>query len=269
VSGTLFGIHPVLEAIRARPRSITRVLVAAGRRDARIEGLVSAARRAGVVVQRQPREAIDRLANGGVHQGVVALVSGAEYADPEQVLERSSSPALLLVLDGVEDPRNLGAVIRSAAAAGADGVFLPSHGAAGLGPVAVKTSAGAVERMPVARVGNVVAFLKRLKARGVWVVGLDPEGRTPWTAFDLAQPVALVVGGEGRGLRRLARETCDALLSIPMRGEAGSLNLSVAAGIVLFEAVRQRLAARRDPKGGRPTPIGSSLAEPEGPGEIS
>src|SRR5439155_23066600 len=207
LSGTLFGIHPVLEAIRARPRSITRVLVAAGRHDARVEGLVSAARRAVVVVERQPREAIDRLADGGVHQGVVALVSGAEYADPEQVLERATAPALLLVLDGVEDPRNLGAVIRSAAAAGADGVFLPSHGAAGLGAVAVKASAGAVERLPVARVGNVVAFLKRLKERGVWVGGLDPEGPTSWTAFDLAQPVALVVGGGGRGLRGLARDT--------------------------------------------------------------
>ncbi len=145
-----------------------------------------------------------------------------------------------MVLDGVEDPRNLGAVIRAAAAAGADGLFLPSHGAAGLTAACAKASAGAVERLPIARVGNVVSFLKTLKERGIWVAGLDPQGGTPWTGFDLTLPVALVVGGEGRGLRRLARETCDVLLSIPLRSEVESLNLAVAAGVALFEAVRQR-----------------------------
>jgi 23S rRNA (guanosine2251-2'-O)-methyltransferase len=150
---------------------------------------------------------------------------------------------LFVVLDGVEDPRNLGAVVRAAAAAGAHGLFLPDRGAAGLTPVAVKASAGAAERLPVARVGNIVSLLKSLKGNNVWVIGLDGSGDAPWTSFDWTSPVALVLGGEGRGLRRLARETCDLVLSIPMAGGVESLNLSVAAGVVLFEAVRQRRAA--------------------------
>jgi 23S rRNA (guanosine2251-2'-O)-methyltransferase len=133
-------------------------------------------------------------------------------------------------------------VVRVAAAAGADGLFLPDRGTPGLTPLAVKAAAGAAERLPVARVGNVVALLKSLKERNVWVVGLDGDGPTPWSSFDLTSPIALVLGGEGRGLRRLARETCDVVLSIPMAEGVESLNLSVAAGVVLFEAVRQRRA---------------------------
>ena len=240
MSETLFGIHAVLQALRAARRDITKVVIATGRRDARVEAILAAARQAGVIVQRQPSQALDRLVPDGHHQGVVALVAEAAYADPDEVLGQAPRPALIVVLDGVEDPRNLGAVMRSAAAAGAAGLFLPARGAAGLTGVALKAAAGAAERLPVARVQNVVAFLKSLKEKGIWVVGIDPSGSASWTEFDLTQPVALVLGGEGRGLRRLARETCDSLLSIPMRGGVDSLNLSVAAGIVLFEAVRQR-----------------------------
>ncbi len=243
MSERIFGIHPVLAALRARPRSVTRIAVAAGRHDGRIEALLKAAREAGITVQRQPRQALDRLAEGEAHQGVVAWMAEAEYADPDDIVERAASPPLLVVLDGVEDPRNLGAVIRSAAAAGADGLFLPAHGSCGLTGVAIKASAGTVSKLSVGRVTNVVSFLKSLKDKGVWVVGVDPDGPTPWTGFDMRMPLALVLGGEGRGLRRLARETCDALVSIPLRRGVGSLNLSVAAGIVLFEAVRQRLSA--------------------------
>jgi len=243
VSDRIFGIHPVLQALESGRRGITRVLLSASRRDARVLTILEAARSAGVPVERQPDGALDRLAEGGAHQGVVAFVSGAAYRDPDDLLRSAGPSALFVVLDGVEDPRNLGAVVRVAAAAGAHGLFLPERGAAGLTPVAVKAAAGAVEHLPVARVKNVVSLLKSLKERNIWVVGLDSGGDSAWTSFDLTSPVAVVLGGEGRGLRRLARETCDVVLSIPMAGGVESLNLSVAAGVVLFEAVRQRRAA--------------------------
>ena len=240
MTGRVFGIHPVLETLRSARRSVTRVVIAESRSDSRMRQVVEAARRAGIPVRRQPDRALDRLAGGEAHQGVVAFVAGAAYVDPDELLNSPGASALFVVLDGVEDPRNLGAVVRTAAAAGAQGVFLPEHGAAGLTAVAVKASAGAAERLPVARVKNIVALLKSLKGKGVWIVGLDPVGSAAWTSFDLTGPVALVLGGEGRGLRRLARETCDVVLRIPLAPGVESLNLSVAAGIGLYEAVRQR-----------------------------
>jgi 23S rRNA (guanosine2251-2'-O)-methyltransferase len=241
VSATIHGIHPVLEALRSGAGRVTRVVIAENRRDARIARVEEAARAARVPLQRQPERALDRLCGGEPHQGVVAVVAATPYADPDAALAGAARPELLVVLDGVEDPRNLGAVIRTAAAAGAGAVFLPERRAAGLTGVAMKAAAGAAETLPVARVGNVVAFLKHLKERGIWVAGLDPAGPTPWTGFDLTEPVAIVAGAEGRGLRPLARETCDVLLSIPLAPGVPSLNLSVAAGVVLFEARRQRL----------------------------
>jgi len=240
VKDRLFGLHSVLEALEAGRRGVTRVLISASRDDHRIRRVLEAAHKAGVPVQRQPARALDRLSGGQAHQGVLALVAAAAYADPEELLRNAAPAPLFVVLDGVEDPRNLGAVVRAAAAAGADGIFLPERGTAGLTAVAVKASAGAAERIPVARVGNVVTLLTALKRKNIWVVGLDGSGEADWTAFDFTSPVALVFGGEGRGLRRLARETCDVVLSIPMAGGVESLNLSVAAGIALFEAVRQR-----------------------------
>ncbi len=245
MSDHLFGINAVLEAVQAGRRTVTRVLVAASRDDGRVRRVLEAAREAGVPVLRQPDRALDRLTGGEAHQGVVALVAGASYADPEDLLRSPGPSPLFVVLDGVEDPRNLGAVARVAAAAGARGLFLPERGSAGLTALAVKASAGAAERLPVARVRNIVSLLESLKEKNVWVVGLDQAGEVPWTAFDLTSPIALVLGGEGRGLRRLARETCDVVLSIPMAGGVESLNLSVAAGVVLFEAVRQRRAAAK------------------------
>ena len=240
MSARIAGIHPVLEALRARRRGLRKIVLSSGRNDRRFEEILAAAREAGVSVERRPREALDRMAGGRLHQGVVALGEEVATTDPETILERAGQPPLLVVLDGVEDPRNLGAVVRACAAAGADGLLLPAHGAAGLTEACAKASAGAVERLPIARVGNIVSSLKMLKTRGIWVAGLDASGETPWTRFDMTVPLALVVGGEGRGLRRLARETCDALLSIPLRSEVESLNLAVAAGVALFEAVRQR-----------------------------
>lgn len=243
MSQWIHGLHAVLEALKGSPEKVRRVVAVAGRADARLARVLEAARDGHVPVLRQPLPAVERLAgSGAVHQGVVALMAVAEYADADEVLERAGTPALLVVLDGVEDPHNLGAVIRSAAAFGAGGVFLPAHRAAGLSPGSLKASAGTALRFPVARVGNVVAFLDRLKQRGIWVVGLDAGGAPIWGGFDLTLPIALVLGAEGRGLRRLAREHCDAVLGIPVGSGAESLNLSVAAGVALFEAVRQRRA---------------------------
>jgi len=250
VSDLLFGIHPVLEALQAGRRTVTRVVIAESRHDARMRQIVEAGRKAGVPVQFQPDRAVDRLAGGGAHQGVVAFVAGAAYADADELLASAGLRALFVVLDGVEDPRNLGSVIRTAAAAGADGLFMPERGAAGLTPVAVKASAGLAERLPVARVTNIVALLKSMKEKNIWVAGLDAEGENSWTSFDLTVPVALVLGGEGRGLRRLARETCDVVLSVPLAAGVESLNLAVAAGVVLFEVVRQRGGQVSGPGGG-------------------
>jgi len=236
----VFGVHPVLEALKSARRSVIRVVISESRADARMRQVVDAARRSGVPVQRQPRGALDRMTDGEAHQGVVAFLAGGDYADAGDLLNSAGSSALFVVLDGVEDPRNLGAVIRTAAAAGADGLFLPERGAVGLTAVVVKASAGTVERLPVARVTNIVGLLKSMKEKGIWVVGLDSSGSEAWTSFDLTIPVALVLGGEGRGLRRLARETCDVVLRIPLAPGVESLNLSVAAGVGLFEAVRQR-----------------------------
>ncbi len=252
--GTIFGIHPVLEALGGESRRVSRILVAAGRRDRTIARILQAARQAGVPVRRAPRAALDRLACGASHQGVIAWIGEAVYAEPEAVLARAAEPALVVVLDGVEDPRNLGAVIRAAAGAGADGVFLPERGTPDLTASCAKASAGAVERIPIARIGNVVSFLKSLKDKGIWVAGLDPGGETPYDRFDLTQPVALVLGAEGRGLRRLARETCDVLLGIPLGPGVESLNLAVAAAVVLFEAGRQRRSAGAGDLGRRDRP---------------
>jgi 23S rRNA (guanosine2251-2'-O)-methyltransferase len=237
----IHGVNAVLEALRADPAKLARVVLAAGRSDARVREVQQAARQAGVPVTSQPAVAVDRLAGPGVsHQGVVALLQELSWADPDAALAQAPSPALLVVLDGVDDPRNLGAVIRAAAAAGAGAVFVPEHRSAGLSPACIKASAGAVFRIPVARIGNVAAFLRTLKERGVWIAGLDPEGAPLWGGFDLREPVALVLGGEGKGLRRLTREHCDVLLALPLAHGVESLNLAVAAGVALYETVRQR-----------------------------
>jgi 23S rRNA (guanosine2251-2'-O)-methyltransferase len=200
------------------------------------------------------------MAGGVPHQGVIAVVSEKPVLTLESLLETAHEPALLVVLDGVEDPRNLGAVLRTAEAAGACGVLLPERHSAGLSETVGRASAGALEHVPVARVGNLVQAIEALKARGIWVVGFDAAGRERWDAVDLTRPVALVLGGEGRGIRRLVREHCDHLASIPQFGHVGSLNVSVAAGIALYEAVRQRRAV---PSVVRPIP-----ARPPAPSQI-
>lgn len=195
-----------------------------------------------VSVHRVAAQVLARQARGGVHQGVVAEVEEARPYGVADLIRGASGPALIIVLDGVEDPHNLGAVLRTADAAGADGVIVQSRRSAALGGVAAKASAGALAYVKVAEVVNIARALEELKTAGVWTVGLAGDAPTPYHAVNLTLPTALVLGGERAGLRRLVRERCDRLAAIPMRGRIGSLNVSVAAGIALFEAVRQRTA---------------------------
>jgi 23S rRNA (guanosine2251-2'-O)-methyltransferase len=237
------GINPVLEALAAGTRHFDRLLIVKGLRNRRLSEAIRRATHLGIPLRFEMRETLDRMAGGVPHQGLIAVVSEKPVLSLEGLLESAHDPALLVVLDGGEDPRNLGAILRTAEAAGADGVVLPDRHSAGLSETVGRASAGALEHVRVARVGNLVQALEALKARGVWVVGFDAAGAERWDAVDLARPVALVLGGEGRGIRRLVREHCDHLVSIPHFGHVGSLNVSVAAGIALYEAVRQRRAA--------------------------
>ena len=244
----VYGVLPVLEALRAGSRRVERVVVAEGANESRLRELLELARERGVPVRRAPRAELERAAAGANHQGVVASVGAASYADADQLLDALSArvgtddPPLALVLDGVEDPRNLGAIIRTAECAGAHGVFVPERRAAGLTETAAKASAGALEYVPVARAANLARLQEELKRRGLWTVGAAAEGAVEYTEWDWTRPCALLMGGEGEGLRRLLRERCDVLVRIPLLGRIESLNVSVAAGVLLYEAVRQRTA---------------------------
>jgi 23S rRNA (guanosine2251-2'-O)-methyltransferase len=236
----IYGVLPVLEALRAGTKRIDRIVIADGARDSRLRQLIDAARSAGVPVRREPRVTLDRLTQNGNHQGVMAITSAADYADAEDLLASITSLTLFVLLDGVEDPHNLGAIIRTAECAGAAGVIVPERRAVHLTEIVAKTSAGAVNYLPVARVTNMAAFIESLKRRNVWVIGVEQSGETSYHEFDYSGPIALVFGGEGSGLHRLVRERCDVVVSIPMHGRVSSLNVSVAVGVVLFEASRQR-----------------------------
>jgi 23S rRNA (guanosine2251-2'-O)-methyltransferase len=234
----IYGINAVREALRAGRVGDLRVV---DREGARLAALMAEARAAGVAVTHIDAVTASRLTGGGRHQGVVARVASIPRADLGSLVGAASGEApLLVVLDGVEDPHNVGAIIRSIHAAGATGLVRQTRHAAPLGGATAKASAGAVEHVPVADVVNIARALDELKEAGVWTVGLDADAEVRYDALDLTLPTAIVVGAEGSGLRRLVRERCDTLASIPMRGRVGSLNVSVAAAVVLFEAVRQR-----------------------------
>jgi 23S rRNA (guanosine2251-2'-O)-methyltransferase len=238
------GIHAVREALSAR-RPVQSVLIAKGRHGDRLEEIVRLARGNGVAVRFEERSQVDRAAGGRDHQGVVALLASGATVSLEDLLARPGSPAqsgLLLLLDGVEDPQNLGAIIRSALAAGAGGVVIPERRAAGLTDAAVRASAGAAAHLQVARVTNLARAMEEMKRAGYWIVGLDERAEKHHTDIDLTGAIALVLGGEGKGLHQLVKERCDFVVSIPTRGPVRSLNVSVAAGVVLFEIVRQRAA---------------------------
>jgi 23S rRNA (guanosine2251-2'-O)-methyltransferase len=245
----LYGVLPVLEALRAGSRRIERVTIAEGAHESRLHELLELARAAGVIVRRAPRAELQRIAAGANHQGIIANVAAAAYADADELVEKlaarvgTDSPPLAVVLDGVEDPRNLGAIIRTAECAGVDALFVPERRAAGLTETVAKAAAGALEYLPVARAQNVARLVEDFKERNIWTVGTDADANISYADWDWTQPCAVLLGGEGAGLRRLVRERCDALVRIPMRGRITSLNVSVAAGIVLYEAVRQRTLA--------------------------
>jgi 23S rRNA (guanosine2251-2'-O)-methyltransferase len=243
----LYGLHPVEEALRAGKRRFDHVLVARERHDDRLERLVAACRDAGVRVRQESREQLTLMAKTPTHQGVVALVRAQESLALEDLYApdpaKGNAARLLLALDGVEDPQNLGALLRVADGAGVDGVVLTERRAAPLSPVAVKASAGAAEHLRIARVVNLVRALEELKERNLWIVGLDEHGETDYDRFDLTGNIVLVLGREGAGLHDLVRRTCDHLLRIPMAGGVSSLNVSAAGAAVLYEAFRQRRAA--------------------------
>ena len=255
----------MLEALRAGLRPIERITLAEGAHEHRLRELLELARRANVPVRRAPRADLQRLAGAANHQGIIASVAAAHYRETEELLDALSArvgtetPPLAVVLDGVEDPRNLGAIIRTAECAGAHALFVPERRAAGLTETTAKAAAGALEYLPVARAANLVRLVEDLKERGIWTVGAAAEGTTLYTEWDWTTPSALLLGGEGAGLRRLVREHCDALVRIPLGGRISSLNVSVAAGVILYEAVRQRTA--RAP--GAYTPIDPSAPRVE------
>jgi 23S rRNA (guanosine2251-2'-O)-methyltransferase len=252
----LFGLHPVEEALRAGLRRFDHVCIAKERHDARLQTLIDACRQAGIKLRFEPREHLTRIAQTSAHQGIVAVVREKSVLALEDLLEAPAAEKarLLLALDGVEDPQNLGALLRTADGAGVDGVVLTERRSAPLSPVAIKASAGAAEHVRIARVVNLVRALEQLQAANIWSVGLDERGAIDYDEFDFTGNCVLVLGREGAGLHDLVKKTCDHLLRIPMTGGVSSLNVSAAGAVVLYEAARQRRhAARIAPEGSQKT----------------
>jgi 23S rRNA (guanosine2251-2'-O)-methyltransferase len=229
---TIYGVRPVIEALRGGRREVFKVLDAAANTE-----VAQAAAGSGVPLKKVPRGRIEDLARGAAHQGVAALVEPYPYSDLSAIL--AGPEPLIIALDGVTDPHNLGSVLRAAEGAGASGVVIPKDRAVGVTAAAVKASAGASEHVPVARETNLRRATDRMREAGVWIYAAEVGG-TPYAELDLSGPLALVLGSEGRGIRRLVREGCDGAVSIPMLGAVGSLNVSVAAAVLLYEARRQR-----------------------------
>jgi 23S rRNA (guanosine2251-2'-O)-methyltransferase len=245
-SNQIYGLIPVVEALRANNKKLEHITIVEGARYERLRELLDLAKRARVPVHRAPKFALDRALPGVSHQGVIARTAAATYRDAEELLDEVSArvgtaePPLVLGLDAVEDPRNLGAILRTAECAGVNGVFIPERRAVGLTATVAKTAAGALEYIAVARVTNLVQLIEQLKQRNIWVIGAAADGTSDYTQWDWTVPSALFLGGEGSGLHRLVRERCDALVRIPLFGQIESLNVSVAAGVILYEAMRQR-----------------------------
>ncbi len=240
---SIYGINSVTEALKARGRAFEWVGMAKERHDIRLQRIIEECRKIGVPVRFLQRTELDRMAGNAAHQGVVAVTSAKQYNDLEDVIaSKRGQYSLLIVLDGVEDPHNLGAILRTADAAGANGIVIPERRAAAVTVTVTKASAGASEHLPIAKVTNIARTVEELKEQNIWTVGLDERGTKTYDALDYNMDCAVVLGGEGKGLHDLVKRKCDFLVSIPMLGKVPSLNVSVAAAVVLYEIVRQRRA---------------------------
>ena len=253
----LYGLHPVEEALRAGARQIDHISVARereARRDPRLERILEAARAAGVRISTEPRDQLTRLARTDAHQGVLAVVRERQFLTIEDLLapKPDGQHSFFLALDGVEDPHNLGALLRSADGAGIDGILLPERRTAPLSATVAKSSAGASEHVRIAKVVNLTRALEAMKQRHIWIVGLDERGTPDYSDFDFRQDTCLVLGSEGSGLHELIKRTCDHLLRIPMAGSVSSLNVSVAGAVVMYEAMRQRRGTAAAPPASKP-----------------
>lgn len=236
----IHGINAVAEALKAHPERIERICIERGQKNARVQEIVKAAQLHHVRVAFEDRIWMDRKSEGARHQGALCYVAEMDTLASEDILAQAKSPGFLVVLDGIEDPHNLGAILRSAEAAGADGVFLPKNRSAGLSGTVAKASAGAVSHLKISRIPNTAQLLDSLKKNGYWIAGLDAGSEQPIWECDLRVPIALVLGSEGSGMHRLVREKCDFIVSLPIRGHVSSFNVSVAAGIAFYEVLRQR-----------------------------
>ncbi len=244
-SELLYGLHAIREALRAGTRPLQRLLVQ--QTDRQFAEIVQQARAKHIPVHIEPSAALDRLVPSGKHQGVIAFVAAKSYSSTEEILQRArlrGEAPFLVILDGIEDPHNLGAVLRTAEAAGVHGVFIPERRAAGLTSVVAKVSAGALDHMLVARVVNLSRLIEELKERGIWIYAVEPTATNQYTGIDMTGPIAFVLGGEGTGIRPGVLKECDDRIVIPMMGKVESLNVSAAAAVTLFEGVRQRSAKK-------------------------
>jgi len=236
------GKNPVLEALQAG-RPLSKILFAQGLKQSSVKEIMSLARTRQIPYQFVARERLDSLVPGNIHQGIVAQAGAKEYVDWEEIVEKAlqkGTDPFLVLLDGLEDPRNLGAILRTAEAVGVDGVIIPKHRSVSLTAAVARSSAGAVEYVPVARVPNLPLIMDRLKEKGYWIVGTDSQAEQKYFEADLKGPLAVVLGSEGKGLGKLVKEKCDFLVSIPMLGQVNSLNVSVAGALLFYEIIRQR-----------------------------
>jgi 23S rRNA (guanosine2251-2'-O)-methyltransferase len=238
----LAGVNSIMEALRGK-RKVHKIYVQEGRTGKKIEELVRFAQKKAVFVQYVDKQRLDEMYTISNHQGIIAQVDSYEYSDVDEMLEKAAIAGVepfLLILDGMEDPQNMGSIIRTAECAGVQGVIIPQHNSSEITAAVARASAGAVEHILVARETNLVNCIKRLKEKGLWVIGADMDGTNEYFKCKMPSPTVLVIGGEGRGIRRLVRENCDLLVKIPMMGSVQSLNASVAAALVMYEVLRQR-----------------------------
>jgi len=246
----IYGINPVSEALNSHPEYFKDILIARGKGDQASERIKKLAEQHGIKCRMVEKGEIERLAQTSHHQGVIGILAEFRYAEIEDIISKwksSGEKAFILILDCIQDPQNFGSLIRTANAAGVHGIIIPKDRAAEVTPAVVKASAGAVEHTLICRVTNIVNAIKMLKEAGIWVVGIEAESKQDIYSFDMDTDLAIVIGSEGKGIRRLVKEKCDACLSIPMKGDISSLNASVAGGIALFEVLRKRRAKRSQP----------------------